>query len=184
MKADWLGRQVSKATFTASLDLDPVETILFSKTKLYIDAASGTIGTTLKSSTLLGAELSIKTGLVPVFTGDGNLYFTFTKCVGPEVLLKVTFEHNASAVAEKDAWIAQTARVIRLITQGTALTTAGTAYTYKTLQIDLAGKWEKFEKIDEQDGNDIVTGTFRARYNDDAELFGQILVVNELSALP
>lgn len=184
MKADWLGRQVSKATFTASLDLDPVETILFSKTKLYIDAASGTIGTTLKSSTLLGAELSIKTGLVPVFTGDGNLYFTFTKCVGPEVLLKVTFEHNASAVAEKDAWIAQTARVIRLITQGLALTTAGTAYTYKTLQIDLAGKWEKFEKIDEQDGNDIVTGTFRARYNDDAELFGQILVVNELSALP
>ena len=183
VKADWLGRQVSKCTFTASLGLDTVEEILFSKTKLYIDAATGTIGTTLKSSTLLGAELSIKSGWVPVFTGDGNLYFTFTKCVDPEAILKVTFEHNATAVAEKDAWIAQTARLIRLITQGAALGT-GATYDYKTLQIDLAGKWEKFEKIDEQDGNDIVTGTFRARYNADGDLFGQILVVNELSALP
>lgn len=183
VNADWLGRQVSKTTFTASLGLDTVEEILFSKTKLYIDAASGTIGTTLKSSTLLGAELSIKTGWVPVFTGDGNLYFTFIKCVDPEAVLKVTFEHNATAVAEKDAWIAQTARLIRLITQGAALGT-GATYDYKTLQIDLAGKWEKFEKIDEQDGNDIVTGTFRARYNEDGDLFGQIMVVNELSALP
>jgi len=181
--ADWLGRQVSKTTFTASLDLPMVEEILFSKSKLYIDAADGTIGTTVKSSVLLGAELSIKTGWAPVFTGDGKLYFTFIKCVDPEVLLKVTFEHNATAVAEKDAWIAQTARLMRLLVQGSALGTSG-AYTYKTLQIDLAGKWEDFEVIGAQDGNDIVTGTLRARYNATADLFGQVVVVNELSALP
>ncbi len=73
---------------------------------------------------------------------------------------------------------------MRLKINGSALTTAGSGYTYKTLIVDLAGKWETFDKIDEQDGNDIVTGTLRARYNSTAALFAEFVVVNELSSLP
>jgi hypothetical protein len=66
--------------------------------------------------------------------------------------------------------------------QGAALTTAGT-YTYKTFIIDLVGKWQSFSTIDEQDGNDVVTGTFKGAYNSTAGLFGRFIVVNENSSL-
>ena len=185
ISANWTGRQASTTTFTASTDapIPTVEYALFSKTKLYIDETTDTIGTTLKSNTLLGAELKLTTGFQEVPAADGELYFSFIKQVMPEAILTITFEHDGTATAEKAKWRAGTARQIRLNCLGTALTSAG-AHTYKTFRINLAGKWEKFEKIDEQDGNDIIKATFRARYNSTAALFGSVLFVNELSALP
>ncbi len=184
MGAEWKGRQVTVSGFTTTATLPAVEEILFNKAVLYIDTAGGTIGTTTKSNTLLGFDLAVTTGVVPVFAGDGQLYFSFTKIAEPEVTLGVTFEHDATSAAEKVAWRANTARQVRLKINGSALTTAGSGYTYKTLIVDLAGKWETFDKIDEQDGNDIVTGTLRARYNSTAALFAEFVVVNELSSLP
>jgi hypothetical protein len=40
----------------------------------------------------------------------------------------------------------------------------------------MAGKWDNFNKIGERDGNDIVEGTFRARYNSTAARFFQAIV--------
>lgn len=183
MSADWKGRQVVPSTFTGSLALPIVEDILFSKGKLYIDAVSGTAGTTQISNSLLEMSLETNTGWIPVFTADGQLYFSFAKSVAPEVLLNVTFEHDTNAVAEKAAWRAQTPRLLQLTFTGNALTTAGN-YTTKTLKIILAGKWEKFDPLGEQDGNDIVQGTFRARYDPTAAKFAQFLLVNELTTVP
>lgn len=183
LSADWLGRQVSPSSFTGSLSLVAVEEVLFNKGKLYIDAVGGTIGGTQKSSTFIGMQLSVKTGAIAVFTGDGSLYFTFHKMTMPEVLLDITFEHDSTSVTEKANWRAQTARQIRLDFDGNALTTPGTSFSTKKFRIDLAGKWEKFDVIDEINGNDIVKGTFRARYNATAALFAEIKVVNESSAL-
>lgn len=183
MSATWRGRQVSLATFTGPLSLVTVEEILFSKGKMYIDAASVAFGTTQASNTFLGMNLTVDTGWEAVETADGALYFTFAKSTMPEVLLNVTFEHDAVAVAEKAAWRAETPRNIRLIWTGSALATTAT-YDVKTLQIDLAGKWESFDMISEQDGNDIVTGTFRSRYNADATQFAQFTIINEVATLP
>lgn len=184
MSAEWQGRQVATSAFTGALTLPTVEEILVSKGKLYIDDDDGTIGTTQKTSTLLSLTLNVNTGLTAVFTADGSLYFTFVKGVAPEITLDVTFEHDGTATAEKANWRAQTARQIRLIFEGSTVGTPGTTYSKKTLIIDLAGKWESFSALEDQDGNDIVTGTFRARYNATAALFAAITVVNELSALP
>jgi len=182
--SSWAGRQITPGTKTAGVALATVDEILISKGKLYIDAASGTIGSTQKSNTLLTLDFSAITGWVPVFTADGNLYFSFAKMsYGQEVVLKLTFEHDATSVAEKAAWRAGTPRQIRLLFQGAALTTPGSGYTYKTLILDMAGKWEKFDKLDEMNGNDVVTGTFRARYNVTADLFCEAIVVNELAAV-
>lgn len=183
MSADWMGREVTNGTFTGSIAIPTVEDILFSKGKLYVDAVSGTQGTTQLSNTFLGMELSVKTGVTAVFTGDGNLYFSFTKAVKPEVTLDITFEHDSNSVTEKTNWRNQTARLIRVQFDGTALSTAGTNYSNKALRIDLAGKWQKFDKIDEQDGNDIIKATFAARYNATASKFAEIVVCNELTAL-
>ena len=178
MSANWIGRQVSTASFT-SLSVPTVEEVLFGNGKLYIDGT--TIGTTQVTNTLLGFSLNVNTGIVTKFTAEGQKYFSFATQTKPEVLLNVTFEHNASAVTEKATWRAGTARLIRLNITGNALTTAGTFAT-KLLRVDLAGKWEKFDKIGETNGNDIVTGTFRANYDPTAAKFAEIKVVNQTAS--
>lgn len=182
VSAKWMGRQVTPSTFTGALSIPTVEEILFSKGKLYIDAASTFPATTQKTSTFLEMDFKAKTGLVTVPTGDGNLYFTFAKRATPEFLLDITFEHDAISVAEKVAWRAGTPRSIRIDFTGSAGT--GTTYSAKHLHIDLLGKWEAFEKIGEKDGNDIVKGTLRSRYNGTAASAGVFRVVTNLSALP
>lgn len=183
MGAKWSARQVANTTFTAAIAVPSVEEILFQKSKLYLDAASGTVGTTQITEAFLGFSLNVNTGIIPVFTGDGNLYFTFDKQAGPEITCEVTFEHDGTATAEITNFENETARLMRIEIEGSAFTTAGTDYTYKTLRLDLAGKWDSFSKIGEQDGNDIVTGTLRARYNSTAALFAEITVANDLSTL-
>lgn len=180
MSADWVGRQIALGTFTASLTPPSVEEILFGKGLLYVDAT--TIGTTVKSLTLLGMDVDVKTGWVAVFSADGELYFSFAKVTSPEVTLSITFEHDATGVAEKAAWRAKTRRLVRLKFTGSAVT-SGTAYNAKTLLLDFGGKWDKFDKIGEQDGNDIVQGTLRARPSETDATFFTMTVVNALTAL-
>lgn len=184
MEANWTGRQVSTSTFTGALTPPTVESCLFGKTKLYIDVCTATPGTTIKSNTLLEASLKVTTGWIPKFTADGALYYSFLQQVGPEITLDLTFEHDAISVAQKALWVAGTAGLIRLSCDGTTVATAGTTYGNKTMIIDLWGKWEKFEAIDEIDGNDVIKATFRARYVADPGKIGTLTVVNELSTLP
>lgn len=184
VESDWFGREWSNTTFTGAISLPSVSGIPFNKGALYIDTAGGTLGTTLKSATLLGMELEVKTGWKPVPVGNGQLYFGFTKNVGSEVRLRITFEHNSDAETEIAAWRAQTARLIRVEFEGTALQTAGSSYDSKTLRIDLAGKWVKFDPLGDNDGNTICVGEFLARHNATANKYAEVIVVNELASLP
>jgi hypothetical protein len=182
MSATWVGRQSTTTTFTGALTPPTVEEILFGTGALYIDGVSTYPATTAKSNTLIGMELSVTTGMKARFTGD-HLYFSYIQNVRPEIILNITFEHDSTAVAEIAAFRAGTARSVRLKFEGSTVGTPGTTYSSKTLLIDLVGKWESFEALGEQDGNDIVTGTLRCRYNATAGALGNILIVNELSAL-
>jgi len=184
MSATVVGRQVSADTFSSTATLPTVEEVLFSKGKLYIDDSDGAFGGTQKTSTFRDFNLEVDTGWRAVYTGDGELYFTFLKNVGAEITLDITFEHDSTAVAEIANWRAETARLIRLDFLGSTVTTAGTSYGTKALRIDLAGKWESFEPLDDTDGNDTVTGTFRSRYNSTASEFAIIRVANLLASLP
>ena len=163
MSADWIGRQVAVQAFTAGQAAPAVEDILTGKGALYIDAIAGTAGTTLKSSTLLGFDLTVKTGFTPVMTVD-NLYFTLLKQTEPEVKLNLTFEHDATSAAEKVFWRAGTARQLQLKFTGSVISTQGT-YLTKTLKLTFAGLYDSFSVIDENSGNDIVTASFIARYD-------------------
>ena len=175
MSAEIVGRQVEPGTFTTGIALQTVEEILFSKGKLYIDNVGAFPATTQISNQLLGMSLSINTGWLPVYTADGALYFSFIKQTTPEVTLQITFEHDTTAVAEKAAWRAQTPRIIRIKFDGS---------DGKSLAIDIAGKWESFDVLGEQDGNDIVSGTFRGTYNATVGGMFQVAIANLLAALP
>ena len=184
MAAELRARQVATTTFTGALTLPTVETIKASSGKLYIDAVGGSIGSMQVSNSLLNFTLNWTTGLIAVMTIDGDLFFSFVKKTAPEITLDLTFEYDASSVAEIAAWRAETPRLIRLQFEGSAFGTPGTTYSVHTFNIDLAGKWDNFGAIADQDGNDIVTGAFRARYNSTAAFFAELLIANELTTLP
>lgn len=177
------GRQVATGTKTAALTPPSVEEILFSKGVLSIDAATAAFGTTAVTNTLMGATLTVTTGWMEQYTGDGQLYFTFLKNIGADVTLEVTFEHDATAVTEIAAWRAQTQRNLRLKFTGSTIA-GGSDFAGKALVIDITGKWETFAKIDERDGNDIVTGTLRMTYNAESGITNKIIVANALATVP
>jgi hypothetical protein len=182
----WNGRQIATGTKTAAVGVPSVEEILFSKGKLYIDDVSGTIGSTQVSSAFYGMDFTVDTGWFPLFTADGNIYFTEESYNRDNlnVNLGITFQFASDAVNQSAAWRAETAKQIRVIFEGSAFTAAGTDYSNHTLILDLAGYWDRFEPMTDADGNDIIDGNFRVAYNATADVsFGQIKVVNELSAL-
>ena len=179
VSAEVMGGEVAPTTdnaFTTGISVPTVEEILFSRGTMYIDATGGTVGTTALSNTLLSASLSVNTGWTPVYTASGSLDWSFVKQVAPEITLSVTFEHNATSVAELAQWRLNSARLLRLYFPNSGAT--------KYLRIDMAGSWDNFEKIGERDGNDIVTGNFRARYSSADTLFFEVVLVNGLAALP
>jgi hypothetical protein len=183
MAADVFGREVTPTTFTGALTVPTVEEIITNTGKLYIDATGGTIGTTQISNTLFGIDLAHNTGLQEYWPVDGSKEFGFTKFTEDEIILRLTYEHNASAVAEKVFYGTNVTRLFRLLFEGSDLATAGT-YSKKTLQIDLAGRYDDWSILDEVNGNDIVEATIRCRYSIADALKLEYLLVNELTALP
>lgn len=182
MSASVLGRQVSPSTFTAALTPPTVEEILFGKGSLAIDLIGGTMGATVKANTLLGFKLNHKTGFQPVWAANGYTYFPYIKQVEPVTTLEVTFEHDATSVAEKVAMLAKISRQLQLQFVGEALTTPA-GETVKRLTLPMAGHWEKITKLDEIDGNDVLTGTFKAGYNATAAKYFTPVVVNEVASI-
>ncbi len=186
LTADWVGRQVSTSVFTSTATclLPAVEEILFSLGKIYIDNDTLTATETRNqlTNTWLEFNLDVVTGWQPVTTGDGALYFTYIKNVKPEVTLDVVFEHNAAALVEKDDWKTQQGKVLRMTFLGSTFT-AGTSFENETLRIDLAGKFEKFEKIGERAGNDVLEATFKAGYSSVSATFAEFFMVVSDSAV-
>jgi len=184
VSAVWQGRQVQTCAVTTAATIPTVEEVLFQKGKLYIDVIGGTLGTTQKTNTWREFSLDVTTGWMNVPTGDGNTYFSFIKNSGPEITLDVVFEYDTTATAEIDFWRAGTARLIQLKFEGSALDTAGSTYTCHTLIVNLAGKWESFSGLEDTDGNDTVTGTFRAGYDATAASYASIIIAQDQTVLP
>ena len=100
-----------------------------------------------------------------------------------EIMLNLTYEHNASAVTEKAKYRAGSIRLMRLKFEGSSLTTEGTTYSKKTLIFDCAGIYEDWSALEEVDGNDIVKVSLRVRYSTADSLKYDMTIVNALSAL-
>ena len=180
------GRTVATTDFTAGISIPTVESILFTNGKLYIDPSTDASGTTQVSQTLFAVDLNVMTGWRGYPAADGRTDFSFVKRTKEEITCSITFEHNSSAVAEKAAWRNQTERNIRLKFTGNALssTDVGATYDTKALVIDMLGKWESFDALTDQDGNDQVTGLFSCGYSAAAATKGDFTIVNELATLP
>jgi len=186
MSALWMGRRVVLAAFTAQPATPTVEDILFGNTKLYIDAIGGTIGTTQIVGSFLSWSLRVNSGFKFKYSGDGNLFPSIRYLDKAAYLVEfdALFEHDASGVARKVDWRAETARLVRVQNEGSTLATPGTLYSKKTMRFDCAAKVSVVGALSEQEGNDTLLVTFRSRYNVTAARHAQLTVVNEVASLP
>lgn len=186
MSANWRGKQATDAEFTTGLNPPTVEEILFNKGKLYIDTSGGTIGTTQKTTTWMGFSLEFPNGWRPVWTADGSVTWSDFAYVGhkdEQITGTLTLRHDATGEAEITAARAGNGRLVRMLFQGSALTTAGTAYTYKTCQVDLAIRYTSVPPLSDEDGLDTVELPFEVYWNSAKSLGGQIIVVPALATL-
>jgi hypothetical protein len=188
MSADWVGRQVTNASFTGALTAPAVDEAIAAKATLHIDdAGTGTIGTTAVTNTLLSWELAVTTGWKAKFTLDNNaLYFAYHYFDKDSFSAQftATYEHNATAVAEKAEWRNEIARLIRLTVVGPATGTPGTAHSNEKLIIDLPALYTEWSALEFDEGNSIVNITAQAGYDTTEALGASITVVAELTSVP
>lgn len=178
MSANWFGRQPVTGTPTTLTTLQTVEEALLLKTKVYIDATGGVVGTTNKAGVLMGASMKVKTGLVPVMTGDGNLYFTTHKFTLPEVTFSMTLELESGGVvaAERAIYESNAVRLFQLTCDGSSAA--------RQVLIKWAGKYDKINDYTNSNGNTTVQLDGHAVYSSTDALYWQMDVTNGLATIP
>lgn len=181
MEATWMGQQlVTLATFTPAIALPTVKEAVFPNTKLYIDASGGTIGTTQVTGVLMAAQVKVKTGIVAVPVGDGNLYYSAIKYTRPEVTFVITMEleqnSSTSRVAtERAIYEAMGTRLIRLQVPGASS---------RDLKIDLSAKYTKVGAYKKEgDGNTTVDFEGYADYSSTDALYFTTTVTNSVASM-
>lgn len=176
ISADLIGRTVAPmpgGTFTSGLSLIPVEEVLTSKMRVWLDDIAGTFGNTIVSNQVLRYEINIVSTWEPKFTLDGSLTYSYPLLVDVAVDGRITFEHDTQGTLEKTNWREINARKLRLeVTGGTIA--EGTTFASKTLRFDLPIKWRKFNALEDQNGNDIINATFMSKYNEANDVIGTI----------
>jgi hypothetical protein len=180
MAISWIGRQCTDAEFTAALVPPTVVEALFGKTAVYLDAASGTIGTTPVVCSVLGVELTLNTGLVPIFSAGGDLFYCVTAQGAPNLTGKLILRHNAAGEAEIGFARAMAVRLLRLKSLGPALITPAT-WTNKTWQASMAIQYDEVPDLGAQDGLHTVELPFTVV--DSGSIIPTFIFVNELTAL-
>ncbi len=154
LRADMFGKLAAKATFTASL-INPTnfEEIVANNLKVYIDTTYAGLGTTEKSSLVTGATIRLATGLSPVKYANGGLEMDSVSEAKRHLELELEMVMGSAFVTEYDAYIAGTARAIRLEFTGSEI---ATPYNH-LLTVDVFGKYTSPpELFGERDGEDIV----------------------------
>jgi hypothetical protein len=149
-------------------------------TLLYIDATGGTIGTTQKTGVLMGAQVRVRTGLVPVPVGDGSLSHSTYKWTKPEITFSLTLEleedTGASVVAaERVVFRNKTVRLIRLSNTGSGS---------KAFTNDFAAIYDSVGDYTNSNGNTTVQISGHAVYSPADDLFWKMTVVNAVAVLP
>lgn len=180
--ANLISADCVKSTLTSSLSNRSVEGLPASKCSLYIDALGGTIGSTVKADTLISWKYGYKTGLHLKKFSSGGISPTAFGYGIPEVQLDVTAEFNAIAVAELDAYLANTGRLYRIEGLGSLITGA----IYKTLRCDIgADIVEVGDLWGDRDGNTTVDLTLKSRLDTGSFAnYGKITVINALATMP
>lgn len=191
LSSNWFGRRVSTSTFTPALSAPSVTELHASGGTIYIDDASGTIGTTqISAGNILEMNLSVKTGRTPLFTADsGQLYFVgeYFNVDEFEAVMELKWVHDTAAVAEIAKWRADAERLIRVEFAGVDYATpgSGTLLNGKSgIRIDFPGAYDEISALEHDEGKSIVMAKLSGGYENVSGVGLEITVANEVSAVP
>lgn len=181
------GGSVTIDRYFTSVTLPAVQELIFNASKLYIDDVSDDFGDTQITGTFWGFDLDYTSGMQGVSTGEGRADMDFGVLLGMAAsgTLKLSFLMDSVwARQEKAKARAHTPRKFRIVCEGAALGTAGTTYSKKTCIIDFEGIYTKMNPPSEDNGKDVLVAEASLGIADPTDSAGQVIVVNELSALP
>jgi hypothetical protein len=195
MSASLRGRQWTDCAFTGT---NPSVTLhQLTTAKLYVNSSGATGIFTQKTQTFMGFDLKIPTGWKAVHSGDGSLTFAFLKYIGQKgkgaITGVLTLEHDTIGEAELNFARTGAVRLVKVVFEGDAVTTAGTLYSKHSVIFCGAIQYTDVPALKDEDGNNLVALPFRVVHSeaDSAAIIaaptgtadGGLVVVNELAAL-
>lgn len=181
--AELLGLDWATTTYTA-LSERSTEAITARGTKLYIDAAGGTIGTTQKTGSLISWSLSGNNDIHFKAFAENELIYAANKVGRGERTFDAEFTMEFDEDTEFANYRAAAAvqRLIRMEREGpTAI--HGTPNTFPRLRVDMYGYWASWTRQD-REGNLTMTMSLMAFYDTTATRAFRVEVVNNLITLP
>lgn len=179
--AEILARNRETTTFTGALSDRSTEVITARGTKLYIDDAGGTMGSTQKTGSLISCSISVNNNIhYKAFAEDITNVAANKVGRGKRSLdAQFTFEFDSDTEFAKYRATAPAQRLIRLERSSAAVihTTV-----YKRMRLDLYGYWSSWSPSDRQ-GNMTCTFGLKGVYDISAAKTFSAAVVNGLTSL-
>lgn len=168
-------------SFSAGLSLPAQTPMVFGRSKLYIDASGGTIGSTQKTGVLMGFSLKYNPQIEWVPVGDGNLYAGAYKMGKPIITFTLTLELEqdtgvSTVAAERTAFENKSTRLIRILIDESA--------NHKA-QFDFAGEYTSVGEY-QKSGNSNTTVQFEGKvlYSAADTLFFESDITVPINTLP
>lgn len=209
MQGSFIGRNVSYygATFPTDVaSISAVEDLIFSRAILSLAEPAGSPTFTTVDSTFLGFDVGIDCTWVPKYTGQGDNATTptweFALFTNYAVNGSFTLEHNSwtsgTANGLKQKWRDQETLIMRIDCWGRSVNTLDTTgstltptspfspsanSTYQGVRFEFPIKIQQISPLSDNDGNNIVSVAWSARYNSTYGSTGYILVENDISEL-
>jgi len=156
MRADMFANLATKTTFTGALSDQVVNEVAGIDVKVFIDSTYANLGVTEKAALLVGGTIRLGTGLTPVRRA-GNSDFSAISEQRRHLEFDLDLVMGSDAVAEYDAWAADTDRAIRLEFTGPIIEAA---IPYK-LRVEAFGRYMTPPTLfDSRDGEDLIRLVF------------------------
>lgn len=181
VSATWQGQQdIALADFSAGT-LPTVTEAVFGNTEFYVDDSQGGVGTTEHTGILLSARITVRTGIMWVPVGDGNLYPIATKNGRPEVTFAFEYEledgdaQTSFVALERAKYKAEALRLFELKVPGPG---------NLDMAIRMAAKYDKPGPYADRDGNTSVSFEGHAVLSAADSLAFGVEVTNDDATLP
>ena len=179
MKATLFARNLSPSSFTTGLSNPAsLESALMNKTKVFVDTSGAAIGSNELSATLISFSFKIP-GFKPVKHGGATLYFDSVLDLPKAVELSMKLKFTSSVEAQRLLEAAGTRGYFQILTTGSLI--AGS--DYNKLTINLAGTYDAWGPLTNQDGETVVDITVVGEYDPTWTKLYQVIVNNETGML-
>jgi hypothetical protein len=177
-----IGRDYTSTTFTAALTDRATEVILARGTKLYIDNAGGTIGTTQKTGSLIKCSITVNNNIHFKAFAEDVTYVAANKVGrGARTLdAQFSFEFDSDTEFTKYRTAAGAQRLIRLEQSGSEIHTSSSVL--KRFRFDMYGYWNSWSRSD-REGNLTADFGFAGFYDVTAAKTFTAEIVNALITL-